>query len=698
MLRTAGLLLGLGLWLYSCKQHSDVSVERHPGSVIESGNTISLGYTDTAEIHKISRSAFHLINTQVDSAIALYTQALILSKQSNYYEGAASAFNNLMICYYQKTEYGLSDSFVNEAIVYLEKAIRSQTKLNHGFRVRQLYPFLQSFYFFKGYPGQVVKAYNLAAPFFDKSDSLQNSALISMSEKTAWAYFVLGQYDSASNLYTTLLSQLSVNKHTYKSVVRAYLGIGDVSLRIAAPEKAAHYFNQAQQLAESYKDTSLLVRVVGSIANLKFNQKDYDAAKKFARKSLMLAERYSIYNEKFGTEASNAFTLAASLIEEDSALQALPYSEMALKASQKVFAVQTKVMAYSVAGYNYVKLKAYDKAKLYLDSALNLAIRNNIMDHIINTHGQLGMVYYHTKAYKEAYDHVLAYAKLKDSTMGKENAARITEIESKYQVEKKNNELLAQQVKIAQQQKLHLILAAVIVLMAVISIAIFIGKKRKKTILHLQGIMEGEERERSRLAQELHDGIVSKLSIIKMSFSALSGQRMNKSEIPEFLDIVEDLEQSIAELRATTHNLLPEILQRAGLEEALRIYCRKVSKGTPVDLSFEAIGNLPEVKYDFQLNVYRIIQELINNMIKYAHASRALLQMQTDEEWLNITIVDNGSNSPGNDNKLNNGSIGLQSLKKRIRLLNGSLETEAGRKGGTSVYLEFHLKKFIHKP
>lgn len=105
------------------------------------------------------------------------------------------------------------------------------------------------------------------------------------------------------------------------------------------------------------------------------------------------------------------------------------------------------------------------------------------------------------------------------------------------------------------------------------------------------------------------------------------------------------------------------------------------------------IGRLPLMKDEFQLNIYRIIQEFVNNIVKHAGARHALIQFNVTQDFLSITIDDDGNKMPADIMKHTRNGIGLQNLNDRIRMLQGTLEME--RENGNSVYLEFNLKQFI---
>src|SRR5690606_33981911 len=134
-----------------------------------------------------------------------------------------------------------------------------------------------------------------------------------------------------------------------------------------------------------------------------------------------------------------------------------------------------------------------------------------------------------------------------------------------------------------------------------------------------------------------------------------------------------------------------------GLVASLETYFSQIKKISLLDIHFQLIGDLPGLSDEFQLNMYRIIQELINNLLKHTDAKNALIQFHVHNDWLTVTIDNDGSPLRNNNiSDIQTGSgIGLNNLHERIRLLQGTLEME--QEGNTSVYMEFNLRKFISK-
>lgn len=619
---------------------------------IESINTLA----DTAAVNKQIRKGNALVKRSPDSAILEYRQALSLCRYIDYPEGRVMAYNNLTCCYQMKKDFGKANHYLAQLNVALQ---------------------------------------DIPGPYYNK---LRHKKLLGQkySYKAADLYQA-GKYDSASILYIKTVEALSPpDSNTYSTLAWAYLGLGAVSGRSSNPLRALSYFDQAERLAEQYTDTSLRITVLSNKATLLMGEKKYDQAKTAAYIALDLSRK----TDDLDTRASLANNVAICLINEQKPLEALYYSKMVMETALARQSEKDVVLAHYILGYNYVQLKEYRTAEKYLKSGLQMALAQKNIDNIANAYEQLAAANEGLGNYKEALRYSRMYIAIRDSLLGHESAGRIAEVETRYRVTQKDNELarkdkvlLENQLKIAGQQKRQYLWIGGALLCILTLLGLLLHKQYKAKLSQLKATLAGEEKERRRLGRELHDGIVSRLSIIKMNFSALPLQYRDLDEAADFQEVVDQLEQSITELRTTSHNLLPEVLQKAGLCESVNLYCEKIRKLALLDIEFQMLGVLPPLTDDFQLNVYRIIQELVNNILKHSNASHTLIQFQAKENRLSITIDDNGSGIPA-DTPEHNG-IGMKSLNDRVQLLDGTMEIEQGR--GTSVYLEFNIRKFIRK-
>jgi signal transduction histidine kinase len=199
--------------------------------------------------------------------------------------------------------------------------------------------------------------------------------------------------------------------------------------------------------------------------------------------------------------------------------------------------------------------------------------------------------------------------------------------------------------------------------------------------------MQGEERERSRIAKDLHDGVAGMLAAVKMHFSSISLSLGGVLQTEGYQQGIRLLDEASQEVRKTSHNLMPEVLLRHGLDEALRRYCGSINNSSKLVMQYDSFGESGRFVDSFELSVYRIVQELLNNIVKHSGASESIVQLSFQPGFLSITIEDNGIGlSKGS---LVKDGMGLHSLRSRIQAINGKIELDSDTGSGVNAYLEF---------
>jgi signal transduction histidine kinase len=222
---------------------------------------------------------------------------------------------------------------------------------------------------------------------------------------------------------------------------------------------------------------------------------------------------------------------------------------------------------------------------------------------------------------------------------------------------------------------------------------------QEQEIKTLQSMIKGEEKERTRMAREIHDGIMVQFSTIKMKLKSVPDSYRDL-RCAEYLDteyyrqLVDQMEDATRDLRSTAHNLMPDMLLQDGLEDAVLYFCNNLKKNTNIDIEFQKHGQIPPLNKEFELAVYRIIQELLQNAMKHAQASHILVQLaMLSDDLLTLTIEDNGK---GFDVDKDIKGLGLASIRNRLKVMNGYIDIHSRQGQGTSVHIEF--ENLIYSP
>lgn len=325
--------------------------------------------------------------------------------------------------------------------------------------------------------------------------------------------------------------------------------------------------------------------------------------------------------------------------------------------------------------------------------------------------------------YKISLNWLEKYSTLADTVNKREQSVKINKLVAGFQSEKKEKEILSLENK-AKQQRLTinsnrlimvalaggLMISFLLLLVALITIR---NKKKlteQKEKLHRQAllqqeseqqlrisnaVLEGEEKERSRLSQELHDGLGGAITGIKLQLQGLNDE--NTEENPVVNNVIGQLTDAGNELRRIAHNMMPENLVRFGLDSALKDLCKRNSTPQTV-IHYYSRNITPNIPANEQLMVYRIIQELLNNALKHAFASEILVECFQEEDHLYLIVEDNGI---GHDKLLPGFSkgIGLKNIYNRIKFLHGDMQIDSNKDMGTSfrINVKVHAKNIAVK-
>jgi two-component system, NarL family, sensor kinase len=216
--------------------------------------------------------------------------------------------------------------------------------------------------------------------------------------------------------------------------------------------------------------------------------------------------------------------------------------------------------------------------------------------------------------------------------------------------------------------------------------------EKERQLLATRSVLLGQDEERKRLAKDLHDGLGGILSVAKYSFSNMKQNLIISAENAEAFDkSMGYLDKSIRELRRVAHNMMPEALIEFGLDTALKDYCNSIAGSGVIGITYQSFeltdDSIPPASASV---IYRIIQELINNILKHAHATTAAIQLVRRTDALSITVEDNGSGFDIGILKTS-GGIGFLNLQNRVSYLEGTIDIQTAPGKGTFISIEIPI-------
>ncbi len=206
----------------------------------------------------------------------------------------------------------------------------------------------------------------------------------------------------------------------------------------------------------------------------------------------------------------------------------------------------------------------------------------------------------------------------------------------------------------------------------------------------LNAVIKTEENERQIFAKELHDGLGPILSSIKMTVSAINNSidHPKNTELMQKVDHATD--EAILSIKELSNKLSPHILERFGLEKAIKTFIEGIHLPEQIQISLNLKLNNTRGDYNIELVIYRVIGELITNTIKHANASKIDISLLQYQQKLQLIYTDNGkAYSPLQDNTE---GMGISNIKSRVRSLNGTVQMNNKQHKGCYVKIEIPEK------
>jgi signal transduction histidine kinase len=542
---------------------------------------------------------------------------------------------------------------------------------------------------------------------WEGSNNKQELAAAYINLGSEWQY--LSDFQTAAENYLKALTYADAIQHlTYQRVANNNLASLFNSLQ--QPEKGKVYAQRALDIAIALKNDYAIASSLINLGNAENSLQKFDSSLSRFRQVETLGQKM----EDQLIIMDGWLGIAETYSLQQRSKEAEPYLLNTFKLSKSIEANEYQLYACMGLSDLYIKTKQYNKADPYLDAGTDLA-------KALGTRLELKDLYFKKAELQEAKgdaaDALLWYKKfvlLDDSLTNEKINNNINLGEIKYETDKKKLQIAnleaqkkLQQLTIRQQNTFNWILggsAVSILFMALLGWRNFRQKQllqkqqildleKEKQLLATESMLKGQEEERSRLAKDLHDGLGGMLSGVKFSFSNLKEtMRMEQQDMQSFERNIDLLDSSIKELRRVAHSMMPEVLIKYGLDAALRDYCTFINTSGVIKVIYQSHG-LENIGNNQTVNVtiYRVIQELLNNIVKHASATTAVVEINKEEQKVVITVDDDGKGIDKNALQKGNG-IGWANITNRLNYLKArvDIQTEAGK--GTSVNIDFDIE------
>lgn len=518
---------------------------------------------------------------------------------------------------------------------------------------------------------------------------------------TANSFHLIAKEDSALYYYMQVLPIL--DKLGNKRMLGiAYSNIQNIYTDLTQYQKAIEYGKKGLELfSKEVNDPLSQSYCLSNLGIVYVSLKKLDSAEVYFSEALQISQRIGDrYSESAVSLNLGDINYKSGRLEE-----AKRNFDKANLIAKEMDLAETQAIALKGIGMYYLDKMNYPFARRYADSALTIALNNDIRKQTLKIYKLLADISYASQDFKTAHQFEEKEDDLRDSINADNLLKLSTEYETKYETQKKEAKILLQQSQLKQKSTLNYFLMAGSIAVILISLLTYRNYKNKqklqqakideleteKQLTATEAVLKGEEQERTRLAKDLHDGLGGMLSGIKYSLSNMKGNLiMTPDNAQAFERSMDMLDSSIKEMRRVAHNMMPEILVKYGLDTALKEFCNDIERSGVLQINYQSIGmEQASIEQTMAVTIYRIVQELVNNSIKHAAAKNVLVQLHfsPSEKQLAITVEDDGK---GFDTALLKQSTGLgwSSIQNRVEFLKGKLDVNSAIGNGTSVLIE----------
>lgn len=609
---------------------------------------------------------------------------------------------------------GLIDNFArtlsskpDSALYYIKKATHQSKEMNHSFLLSRCYYNLGYYYYIKQDLKRSKYYTDLSFPFAIQS---KNNKILALNyNQLGLIYRDKSNYNKALENFLKSL-RIAENSNLSRNTSVALHNLGYLYELQTDTIKALEYYNKSQEIAykndlkfellASYNNLAILQSKIDKEKSIENYKKAYAIAvelnDKYQQFNILinLSDIYSVY--KKGTKINYSFQ----------------YLQQAKKIAYQLSDETLMFYVYFNLGGCYKNTKKYDLAIVNYKKAEELSQKGISDEQKLNLLNAFELTYLESENFKLAYRYKERYNNLKDSIFSIEKNKAFSEIQTKYEVEKKNLkiDLLSKEKQIERNKKRLMLYISAGLFISLFSVYLFFRQriKTQKLILekeHLiyeqeterlrqeqelkwvKGLVEGQDLERNRVAKEIHDGIGGALAGIKLELSQYNSELKSK----KIDSIVEQMSSAFNNLRSISHNLSINYLKGKNLENLLLELKEEYEKRGEfkVEILVYPKESLNQLKETIKHQIYRVIQELLNNVSKHAEASAISLNFTKHEDFLNIIVEDDGR---GFDNNTKKG-IGLNNIVERLSSIESIFNIESSVGKGTTITIDIPISQ-----
>jgi signal transduction histidine kinase len=466
------------------------------------------------------------------------------------------------------------------------------------------------------------------------------------------------------------------------------------------------YIDEELKYLEGENDSLKLANIYFSLGNryVMSNERN-NAIKYYIKAQKIFSKEFDSLSiaDCYENIATSYNTIAPVMIDS-----ALHYSKIAEQNYKQLNNSYALAINYNNQSRIYKEQKQYDKSIIYLLKADSLPITENVNKTKLIFYENLAEVYGLTKNYDKQSIYLKKQLELRNIINDLEQNISISDIEEKYQNEKLRADNLEIESKRLQNRNIAIALGVSLVLVSIIAFLVYQNKQRKQKLIlqekevkaqklqsqlkeeelkSINAMIEGQEKERQRIANDLHDDLGSLMANIKIHFSTIKTK--DSDNLYKRTNAL--IEEAYQKIRNIAHAKNSGVLAKQGLYEAIKKHAKSVSASKQISINVMENGLEERLENSVELTIFRIIQELITNVIKHAQASELDIHLNQHEDTLNIIVEDNGVGFDNVKPRKESSGMGLSSIERRVEDMGGTVIIESQPKNGTSVIMDIPI-------
>jgi len=602
---------------------------------------------DTNKVKSLSDLCWDYRFISADSALIFGEQALRLAKKINFTKGIAQAYNDMAIIFIDRANY-------RRASEYLDESMKIREQLYDLPGIASIYNKLGIIDQKQGRLKEALEHQISALKIYQKLGQdkwigycLNNIAIIHQN---------LGNLDKALEYHQKAL-EYRVKMKDELGEATSYGNMANLYSRMHDTISAIGYYEKALSLSRRLRNDELISGNLSNMANISLAQKDYDKAMKIYRESLEIRER-------LGDSKGISSTL-------------------------------------SRIGTVYTETRQYKEAAKALNRSLSIAKNISVTEEELSALLGLAKLMALTNQLDSSFVLMKTYIASKDSVYDARIKQQILDVQSQYETDKLEQDLeLVKKDKefteIRLVQRKTQIMLLIFVFISIIGAGIFLfyrhQARQKATAnaeriseqeLRMSAVFQAQEEERRRIAKELHDGVGQTISAIKMNYQSLAQKASENNLVIDFNKIGHMLDNAGKEVRSISHQMIPKELEQFGLVPAVEGMLNLNLEHSTVQYQFEHSGFEDRMGTHIELVLFRVLQELVSNVLKHSKASELNVQLVKLKSHVVLNVSDNGIGFDVEQKEKN--GIGLLNIASRINGIKGHLHYESEPGSGTSV-------------